>query len=101
MPESQNHIPQEDAPYASVDPFAIADDDNIAPDEEDQTVETKLIQEIKKYLKEAEAEHNTFDIIDLTEQAKMTPTQQIAVHKSVVAHLRNIRNMINDKVKEH
>lgn len=94
------HIPQEDAPYSSVDPFAIADEDN-AVDEEDQTVETKLLQEIKIYLDEAEQEHNTFDIIDLTEQAKMTPTQQIAVHKSVVAHLRNIRNMINNKVKEN
>lgn len=85
----------------AVDDFAIEDDDIATTDPEDTTVETILIQELLKYLDEAEKEHNSFDIIDLTEQAKMTPTQQIAVHKCVVQHLRNIRNTINNKVKEN
>ena len=101
-----NHIPQEDDDLlisSEVDDFAFEDeasnDAGIA--EEEQTVETKLIQEIRKYLDEAESEHKGFDIIDLTEAAKMNPTQQIAVHKCVVQHLRNIRNMINTKVREN
>lgn len=100
------HIPQEDDDLlisGEVDPFAIEDDtsDDAGVAEEELSVETKLIQEIRTYLKEAEAEHNSFDIIDLTEQAKMTPTQQIAVHKCVVQHLRNIKNTINNKVREN
>jgi hypothetical protein len=94
----------EDTPYipSTVDDFAIEDEDT-ATDilDDEQTAETIVIKEIRKYLKEAEKEHNSFDIIDLTEQAKMTPTQQIAVHKCVVQHLRNIRNTINNKVKEN
>ena len=100
------HIPQEDDDLlisGEVDPFALEDDvsDDAGVAEEEQTVETKLIQELRKYLDEAESEHNSFDIIDLTEAAKMTPTQQIAVHKCVVQHLRNIRNTINTKVREN
>lgn len=99
--------PQPDEEYLAtdglVDEFAIEDDASadagVAEDE--QTVETRLIQELRKYLDEAESEHNSFDIIDLTEAAKMNPTQQIAVHKCVVQHLRNIRNTINTKVREN
>lgn len=95
---------QEDTQYlhdGTVDDFAIEDDPSDLIDNEDQSVETKLIQEIRSYLKEARSEHNSFDIIDLTEQAKMTATQQIAMHKCVVQHLRNIEAMINNKVKEN
>lgn len=90
----------EDVDYR-VDSFAIEDEPTGIADSEDQTAETQLIQEIRKYLKEAEAEHNSFDIIDLTESAKMTPTQQIAVHKCVVQHLRNIKATISNKVREN
>jgi hypothetical protein len=93
--------PTEDTPYTHIDDFAISDDDSLAVGDEDQTVETKLIQELIKYLDEAEVEHNSFDIIDLTEQAHMTPTEQIAVHKCVVQHLRNMKNTIKNKVKEN
>lgn len=96
---------QEDNEYI---PSGVIDDDMVPDDDtsdlnvdEDETVETRLIKDIRKYLTEAKSEHNSFDIIDLTEQAKMTPTQQIAVHKCVVQHLRNIEEMINDKVKEN
>lgn len=91
---------QEDIDYSHVDEFAIDDQTAITADEE-QTVETKLIKDLMQYLDEAELEHNSFDIIDLTEQAKMTPGQQIAVHKCVVQHLRNIRNEIKNRVKEN
>lgn len=94
------HIPTEDVPYG-VDDFAFEDETTAGIADEEQSVETKLIQEIRKYLKEAEAEHNSLDLIDLTEQAKMTPTQQIAVHKLVIQHIRNIGNAINDKVREN
>lgn len=93
------HEPTEDI-SGDIDPFAIEDQADEPDNTEDTTVETILIQDIRKYLKEAEAEHNTLDIIDLTEQAKMTPTQQIAVHKVVTEHLRNIGKIINNKVKE-
>lgn len=96
-----SHTPTEDIPYSSVEDFAIADREASEESTEDQTPNSKVFQEIREYLDEAEAEHNSFDIIDLTEQAKMTPTQQIAVHKQVVAHLRNIRGVIDNKVKEN
>ena len=94
---------QEDTDYSHVDDFAVADSDptGVQTADEDQTVETKLIKEIMAYLKEAKVEHNSFDIIDLTEQAKMNPTQQIAMHKCVVQHLRNIENMIKNKIREN
>ena len=97
---------QEDDPYlisGDVDDDMVPDGEpgEATVDDEDTTVETLLIQELRKYLDEAIVEHNSFDIIDLTEQAKMTPTQQIAVHKCVVQHLRNIQSTINNKVKEN
>lgn len=98
---TEAHNPTEDVPYSQVDDFAYEDEDFSESNDEDTTVETKLIQDIRKYIKEAKNEHNSFDIIDLTEQAKMTPTQQIAMHKCVVQHLRNIEQMINDKIKEN
>jgi hypothetical protein len=91
---------QTDTDYSHIDPFAIEDGGSTMAEDEDQTIETRLIKEIRDYIKEAEIEHNSFDIIDLTESAKMTPTQQIAVHKCVVQHLRNIKETINNKVKE-
>lgn len=86
----------EDIPYA-VSEFATPEDEKQADD--DQPNKSVLL-EVRKYLKEAIAENNTFDVIDLTESAKMTPTQQIAVHKSVVHHLRHIKTLVNNKIKE-
>ncbi len=86
----------EDIPY-TVDDFAIAEPER---KQDDNQPNQSVLKDIQKYLKEAIAEHNTFDTIDLTEQAKMNPTQQIAVHKQVVAHLRNIKSVIDNKIKE-
>lgn len=90
----------EDIPYTQVGDHAVADDDKNADDENQGLINDEAIADVMTYLDEAIAEHNSLDLIDLTEQAKMTPTQQIAVHKLVVNHLNNIKESINNKVKE-
>lgn len=103
------HQPTEDEDYVvstAVDDFAIADEDaldnpeNEDFDETEQVINSQTITEIKTYLKEAITEQDSIDQIDLTEGAKMTPTQQIAVHKLVKQHLVNIQNIIISKAKE-
>lgn len=89
----------------AVDDFAIADEDaldNPDPDEDEleTLVTTQAVNEVKTYLSEAIKEQDSIDQIDLTEGAKMTPTQQIAVHKLVKQHLINIQTIIVNKVKE-
>lgn len=86
----------EDIPY-NVSEFATSEDEKQADD--DQPNKSVLL-EVQKYLEEAIAEHNTVDCIDLTEQAKMNPTQQIAVHKVVVSHLRDVKTIVDNKIKE-
>ena len=87
----------EDIDY-TVSDFATPDPEK-PKDDVDQPNKSVLV-EVDKYLGEAILEHNTIDVLDLTEKLKMTPTQQIMVHKLVVNHLRNIRNEINNKIKE-
>lgn len=87
----------EDVPY-EVSDFATPDPEK-KPDDVDKANQS-VLKSVQKYLTEAIAEHDSFDIIDLTEQAKMTPTQQIAVHKLVKNHLTNIKSEIDDKLKE-
>lgn len=86
----------EDIPYSAPD-FATPEDES-EPDEDQPN--KSILLEVQKYLEEAIAEYNTVDGIDLTEQAKMTPTQQIAVHKLVVKHLRDIKTIVDSKIKE-
>lgn len=86
----------EDIPY-NISEFATPDKEE-APDPDQPN--KSVLNDALTYVDEAIAEHNTFDVIDLTESAKMTTTQQIAVHKLVTQHLRSIRNVINDKLKE-
>jgi len=86
----------EDVDY-TVSEHATPEPEN-EPDE-DQAYKGVLV-EVEKYLKEAIDEHNTLDVIDLTEASKMTPTQQVAVHKLVVNHLRSIKVEIDNKIKE-
>lgn len=88
----------EDIPYEISD-HAVADPETTSS-EDQSLVNDETIQKIYKYLEEAVAEHNSLDLIDLTEAAKMTPTQQIAVHKLVTNHLQNIKEIINNKVEE-
>lgn len=86
----------EDVPY-NVSDFATPEPEK-QPDE-DQPNKSVLL-EVQKYLKEAIIGHNTLDVIDLTEADKMNPTQQVAVHKLVVNHLRSIKRLVDDKIKE-
>jgi len=89
--------PTEDIPY-EVDDFATPDkpEEEADPDQQNKSV----LKSIQKYLREAIAEQNTLDVIDLTETAKMNPTQQIAVQKVIVKHLRDIKSEIDNKIKE-
>lgn len=88
--------PTEDIPYSAPD-FATPEKEN-EPDE-DQAYKGVLV-DVQKYFDDVIAENNSFDVIDLTETAKMTPTQQIAVHKSIVHHLKHVKTMVNNKLKE-
>lgn len=87
----------EDIPY-NVSEFATPDKAEEQADD-DQPNKSVLL-DVQKYLKEAIVEHNSLDTIDLTEAAKLNPGQQIAVHKIVVAHLRGVKTMVDDKIKE-
>lgn len=105
--------PNEDEDYLisdEVDDFAYEDENaddaglGLVGDEE-LSAETKVIQEIREYLKTAIKEHNTFDVIELQNNA--TPEQKIAafdmmaIHKGLIMHLRNVQTIINNKVKEN
>lgn len=88
--------PTEDVDY-TVSDFATPETEK----EQDPDQANKgVLKEVQKYLSAAIEEHNSFDIIDLTEKAKMTPTQQIAVHKLVVNHIRSIKTVVDNKLKE-
>lgn len=87
----------EDIDY-TVSDFATPDKKEEQVDE-DQPNKSVLL-EVQKYLAEAITEHNSLDTIDLTETAKLNPGQQIAVSKLVVNHLRSIKSMVDDKIKE-
>lgn len=89
--------PTEDIPYSVSDHATPEPEKN--KEDDDQPNKTVLL-EVQKYLDEAIAEHNSFDVIDLTEQAKMTPGQQIGMQKNVVHHLRHIKTVIDSKLKE-
>lgn len=101
---------EEDENYlvsTAVDEFAVADEDaldsvdeDLDGDEIEQNVSALAINEVKTYLSEAIKEQDSIDQIDLTEGAKMTPTQQIAVHKLVKQHLINIQTIIVNTVRE-
>lgn len=90
--------PTEDVPYTAPADFAIPDKEQ--PKEDVDKPNKSVLYDAVKYLDEVIAEHNTLDVIDLEERAKMTPTQQVAVHKLVTTHLRNIKDIINEKLKE-
>lgn len=103
------HQPTNDEEYlvsSAVDDFAIADEDaldnpeNEDFDETEQVINSQTITEIKTYLKEAIAEQDSVDQLDLTEGAKIPLNQQVAVHKLVKQHLINIQNIIISKAKE-
>lgn len=102
-------VPESDEEYlvsGAVDDFAIEDEtDDIGIADEEQSVETKVIQEIRTYLKTAIIEHNTFDVIELannaTTEQKVAAFDMMAIHKGLIMHLRNVQTIINNKVREN
>lgn len=87
----------EDIPY-NVSDFATPEPET--PVDDDDQPNKSVLLEVQKYLDEAIIEHNSLDVIDLTETAKLNPGQQIAVAKQVVNHLRNVKADIDKKIKE-
>lgn len=68
-------------------------------EDEDQPNKSVLL-EVQEYLDSKIVEHNTFDVIEPGGEDIMTTQQQVQMHKQVVTHLRHIKTMIDDKVKE-
>lgn len=98
--------PTEDDNYlvsGEVEGFAIDDSAELDSNDEDMTVETVLIREIRKYIRDTVALHNSFDVLNLPQNA--TDVDKIAVfdemfnHKGIVHHLRQIEGIINNKVR--
>lgn len=85
----------EDLPYINVEDSALPEDKHEDPDQPNKSV----LREVAKYFNEAIEANNTFDVIDLSDSV-LTPTQQIAVRKQVIAHLRDVKSMVDDKLRE-
>jgi hypothetical protein len=98
------HEPTEDI-TGDIDPFALVDEERIEEEDKKLNPQNSLIKELRAYCKKAIAEHNSFDVLSLPQNA--TPEQKVAVfdemfnHKGLVHHLRQIESIINDKVKEN
>lgn len=86
----------EDIPY-NVSDHATAETET-TPDE-DQVNKSVLVDTVK-YIDDQIARNNSFDVITPEGEDIMTTQQQVAVYKEVVAHLRNIKSKIEDKIKE-
>ncbi|HYG84586.1 MAG TPA: hypothetical protein VD907_06970 [Verrucomicrobiae bacterium] len=91
--------PTEDLPY-HVSDHAMADPagDNSAPQDDHA-----LVLSLLEYCDTEIAKHNSFDVLELPQNA--TPAQKIAafdemaIHKGVAMHLRNIKQEISNKAK--
>lgn len=103
MTEAQS----EDTQYipSTVDDFAIADEDSVNTLDDEMTPEKLALKEIRDYCKKAIKDHNSFDVLNLPQNA--TPEQKCAVfdemfnHKGLVHHLRQVQQIIENNVKEN
>lgn len=97
--------PTEDIPYTAPD-FAISDS-AVEVDSEEKKLSPRnaLVKELRAYTQKAISDHNSLDVLQIPQNA--TPEQKIAVfdemfnNKGLVFHLRQIEQIINDKVKEY
>lgn len=95
--------PNEDVNY-EVDSFAIEDLPDTSDELEGISPESALVQELRAYLDKALAEHNSFDVLHIPQNA--TPEDKVAVfdemfnHKGMVHHIRQLQQIINNRVKE-
>lgn len=95
------HIPTEDI-TGDIDPFAIEDEPTSNFDVEDKlTNDDEKLNKILAYVDKAIADHNSFDVLHLPQNA--TPEEKQAVfdemfnHKGMVHHLRQIKEIINNE----
>jgi hypothetical protein len=92
----------EDIPY-NISDHAIED----APtdtSEVELSAENKLVKRIRAYLKKSISDAKSVDALNLpanaTLEQKIAAFDEIAIHKGVAMHLRNIEEIINNIVKE-
>ena len=92
----------EDIPY-NVSDHAIEDAQTDDSDAE-LSAEARLVKKIRAYLKKAINESSSFDVLNLpanaTPEQKIAVFDEIAIHKGVAMHLRNVEEIINNMVKE-
>ncbi len=86
----------EDVPY-NVSDFATPEPEQ-QPDGDQ--VNKSVLVEVQKYLEKHIKRHNTFDVIAPEAEGVMTTQQQVEMHKQVVSHLRDVKRLIDDKIKE-
>ena len=93
----------EDVPY-EVSDFATADEEQEV-DEEEQTTDSRLVKALRKYLNEEIIKANTLDVMHLPQNAtvadKIAAFNEAAIHKGVVFHLRNLKQEINNIIREN
>lgn len=97
--------PTEDIPY-TVDEFAVDNTgDDVASEETKLSPQNALVKALRAYTKKAIIDHNSFDVLNIPQNA--TPEEKCAVfdemfnHKGLVAHLRQVEEIINNFVKEN
>lgn len=86
----------EDIPYSVSDHATPEKETEQDPDQPNKSV----IHDVKEYIVEAIAEHKSIDVIDMNKPGDLSVEQQMAVHKIVVTHLRNLEKTVDDKLKE-
>ena len=92
----------EDIPY-NVSDHAI-EDAQIEDNDAELSAEVKLVKKIRAYLKKAIIESESTNVLNLpanaTPEQKIAVFDEIAIHKGVAMHLRNVEEIINNMVKE-
>lgn len=92
----------EDIPY-NISDHAI-EDTKVDTSDAELSAEAKLVKKIRAYLKNAIAESESSVVLNLpanaTPEQKIAVFDEIAIHKGVAMHLRNVEEIINNMVKE-
>lgn len=88
--------PTEDVPY-NISEFATPEKEH--QEDPDQPNKSVLL-DVQKYLNEAIDEHKSVDTIDLSGSSELTAAQQVAISKFVIQHLRSVKIIVDNKLKE-
>lgn len=92
--------PNEDLAPGDV-PTAVGD--HATPDEKVQDPEQPnkpILLEVVEYLDKEIAKNNSLDYIDAAAENIMSTQQQVAMRKEIVVNLKNIKKVIQAKLKE-